>query len=266
MDPIENYIDVNKIAWNQKVQTHFDSDFYDVEGFKKGKNVLTPIELPLLGDIQSKKILHLQCHFGMDSICLARMGAEVVGVDFSEEAIQTATQLANEENANARFICSDIYSLDQNLDEKFDIVFTTYGTIGWLEDLDQWAKIVSHFIKPGGKFIFAEFHPVVWMFSDQFDSIEFPYFKSDPIIENQTGTYANRDADISTQMISWNHSLGEVLSALLKNNIQIVDFQEYDYSPYNCLLNLEEFEPGKFRILHFENKIPMVYSIVGVRA
>ncbi|NOT38705.1 MAG: class I SAM-dependent methyltransferase [Saprospiraceae bacterium] len=259
----ENYKELNKQTWNKKVEYHYQSEFYDVESFLQGKNVLTPIELKLLGDIEGKSILHLQCHFGLDTISLSRMGASVVGVDFSDIAIEKATELATQENANARFIECDVLELDKHLDEKFDIVFTSYGTIGWLDDLQQWARIIKHFLKTGGRLIFAEFHPVVWMFSDQFDSIQFSYFKGDPIIEKESGSYADREAEIQTESVSWNHSISEVMQALLSEGLSIKDFNEYDYSPYNCFLNSEEFEKGKWRITHFENKIPMVYSIVA---
>ncbi|MCC6817220.1 MAG: class I SAM-dependent methyltransferase [Saprospiraceae bacterium] len=260
-----NYIQINKEAWNRKVESHFESEFYDVESFINGKNSLTSIELPLLAELTGKRVLHLQCHFGMDSISLARLGAEVVAVDFSEEAIQKGMNLAAQENANVRFICCNVLELDQYLEEQFDIVFASYGIIGWLDDLNQWAKIIAHFLKKDGRFIFAEFHPVVWMFSDRFDSVEFSYFKSEPIIENESGTYADRDADLSTQSMSWNHSLEEVFQALMKNGLSINDFKEYDFSPFNCFLNTEEFQPEKFRIAHFQNKIPMVYSLVAVK-
>ena len=125
--------------------------------------------------------------------------------------------------------------------------------------------MVNRFLKPGGRFVFADFHPVVWMFDNDFSKIAYRYFKDDAIIEEEMGTYAEKDADITNETISWNHGLGEVLGALLKNGVTIADFKEYDYSPYSCFNHLEEFEPGKFRIKHLGNKIPVVYSIVGMR-
>lgn len=157
----------------------------------------------------------------------------------------------------------DVYELPKLLNQQFDIVFTSYGTIGWLPDLDKWAKVITHFLKPGGKFIFAEFHPVVWMFDVNFEKIGYNYFKSEPIIEISSGTYADRDASIRPKTISWNHSLSEVFNALISNGIQIEEFNEYDYSPYNCFAHTEEFEQGKFRIKHIGSNIPMVYSLVG---
>lgn len=164
----QDYLAVNKELWNHKTHIHLKSDFYEVEAFKKGKTSLKPIELALLGDVKGKSILHLQCHFGQDSMCLSRMGADVTGVDISDVAIHEATTLSTELGLNTTFVCCDVYAAKELITEKFDIVFTTYGTIGWLPDMDKWADIVSHFLKPTGKFVFVELHPVVWIFDAQF--------------------------------------------------------------------------------------------------
>jgi 2-polyprenyl-3-methyl-5-hydroxy-6-metoxy-1,4-benzoquinol methylase len=258
---VPDYIETNRKSWNNRVDTHLDSEFYDVNGFLEGKSSLKEIELGLLGDVKGKTILHLQCHFGQDSISLARMGAAVNGVDFSDKAIEAARELALKTGTNAQFICSDIYELPEVLQEKYDIVFTSYGTIGWLPDLDKWAAVVSRYLKPGGCFVFAEFHPVVWMFDNEFEKVGYSYFNTDPIVEEESGTYANRDADIQISYVSWNHSLSEVLQSLMKGGLKLEEFLEYDYSPYNCFKGAEEFEPGKFRIKHLENRIPMVYAL-----
>ena len=261
----ENYIDINRKTWNEKTEFHIQSDFYNQEGFLKGENSLTPIELELLGNIEGKSILHLQCHFGQDTISFSRLGAKAVGVDLSDNAIEKAREIANQLNTDTRFICCDIYNLPNHLKEQFDIVFTSYGTIGWLPDLDKWAKVISNFLKPGGKFVMADFHPVVWMFDDNFEKIGYNYFKSEPIIETVDGTYADKNAPINSKTITWNHSTSELLNSLLSNNLELNTFNEYDYSPYNCFNATEEFEPKKFRIKHLENKIPMVYSIVATK-
>lgn len=141
----QNYIEINKQSWNNRTDVHVKSDFYDLDGFMKGKSSLNSIELELLGDVSGKSILHLQCHFGQDSLSLSRLGAKVTGVDLSDKAIETAKDLAQKLNADAEFICCDLYDLPNYLHKTFDIVFTSYGTIGWLPDLDKWAKIVSQF-------------------------------------------------------------------------------------------------------------------------
>ncbi|SHG32019.1 Methyltransferase domain-containing protein [Flavobacterium segetis] len=239
------------------------SEFYNLQDFLKGETSLNPIELELLGDIKGETVLHLQCHFGQDTISLSRLGAEVTGVDLSDKAIESAVKIARETNANTQFICCDLYELENHLDKQFDIVFTSYGTITWLPDLDKWGKLISKFLKKNGKFIFVEFHPVVWMFDDNFEKIGYNYLNVAPIVETENGTYSDKDAEISQSYVTWNHSLSEVIGSLLASSMNINDFQEYDYSPFNVFRNMLEFEPKKFRIKHLDNKIPMVYSIVA---
>ena len=259
----ENYIQINKQTWNKQVSVHLESDFYDMNGFLNGKNSVPNIDLELLGDVKGKSILHLQCHFGQDTLSLARLGAQCTGIDLSDKAIEKAQELNTKLGLNANFVCCDVYETPNHLNEKFDIVYTSYGTIGWLPDLDKWASVISNCLKPNGKLVFVEFHPVLWMFDDDFTKILYHYHNDKPIIEESTGTYANKDAEISTDQIGWNHSLSEVIQSLLNNGLQIEHFEEYDYSNYNCFNELVEFEPKKFRIKHLENKIPMMYSLVG---
>lgn len=260
-----NYLNVNKESWNKRVDAHVQSDFYDVQGFLKGKSSLNNIELDILGDVSGKSILHLQCHFGQDTISLARMGASITGVDLSDKAIQQAKELATQCHADATFVCSDIYDLPNHLKGEFDMVYTSYGTIGWSPDLDRWAKVVSHFLKPHGRFLIVEFHPVVWMFDDDFSKVKYRYFNSDPIIEMEEGTYADREATIKQECITWNHGLGEVVKSLTNNGLTIKSLDEFDYSPYNCFKHTVEFEQGKFRIEHLGNKIPIVYALEAIK-
>ncbi len=196
---------------------------------------------------------------------MARMGAKVTGIDLSDKAIETAVNMADQMNVDARFICCDIYDLPKHISQKFDVVFSTYGTIAWLPDLDKWANIISGHLKPGSKFIFVEFHPVVWMFDDDFKSITYNYFKESPIIETINGTYADRSAPIHTETISWNHSISEVITALLNNGLQLTTFEEFNYSPYDCFNNTVEGEPCRYRIKQFGNKIPMLFSLTALK-
>lgn len=261
----DNYIEINRALWDTKTAFHVASGFYGTEQFIQGKSSLNDIELQLLGDVKGKSILHLQCHFGQDSLSLARMGANVTGVDFSGVAIDRARDLNDQLGLNAVFICSDVYDLPAHLDKQFDIVFTSYGTIGWLPDMKQWANIVARYTKPGGRFVFAEFHPVVWMFSNDFSHIQFPYFNIEPIIETSVGTYADRSAPISAKEIGWNHNLAEVFQNIIDAGLQIQAFAEFDYSPYNCFSNMIEVSPGRFQISGLQHKIPMVYTLLAQR-
>lgn len=258
---MENYLEINRKSWNAKVEPHLKSDFYFVDEFIQGRSSLNSIELELLGDIKGQKILHLQCHFGQDSISLSRLGADVTGIDLSDQAISKAVDLAEQCRTDTRFICSDVYSLPDVLDEKFDLVFTSYGTIGWLPDLKKWADIITHFLKPGGRFIMAEFHPVVWMFDDDFEGINYHYFNEKPIAETYVGTYADPSADLVQEYVMWNHSLAEVLQNLLLCGLELKDFKEFDWSPYPCFRHVVEFEKGKWRIEKFGNKIPLIYAV-----
>ncbi|PNW26625.1 class I SAM-dependent methyltransferase [Formosa algae] len=265
MNSEHDYKAVNKATWNTKTKAHLTSDFYDVEGFINGNSSLNAIELDLLGDLKGKKILHLQCHFGQDSLSLARLGAQVTGVDISDVAIKNANQLAEQLQLDASFLCCDLYDLPNHLNDTFDIVYTSYGTIGWLPDLEQWAQLISKYLKPKGEFVFVEFHPVVWMFDDDFENIIYRYFKSDAIVETEAGTYADRTANITNQSITWNHSLGEVLGSLLRNNLQLCAFEEFDYSPYDCFNHTVEVSPKQYRIQHLEANIPMLYALKAIK-
>ena len=277
MENYDQYFDANKKLWNQRTAVHKDSSFYNLAGFKAGENVLTPIELNEVGDVNGKKMLHLQCHFGMDSLNWARLGAGVTGVDLSDEAIKEAKQLNDELGLKAKFVCANVYDLHPEVAESkappaegfgeaaFDIVFTSYGTIGWLPDLDKWAAIISHYLKPGGVFYMADFHPVVWMFDDKFTHIKYSYENKDLIITENEGTYTDRNADIKGKEYSWNHSISEVLNALILAGLKIEMFNEYMYSPYPCFKNTVESEKGQWQIKGMEGKIPMVYSIRAVK-
>jgi ubiquinone/menaquinone biosynthesis C-methylase UbiE len=236
-----------------------------MKGFLNGNTSLNEIELNLIGDVKGKRILHLQCHFGQDTISLQKLGASVVGIDLSDKAIETAKEIATQLNNDSTFICCNIYDLPNYLNEEFDIVYTSYGTISWLPDMDKWAKIISQFLKPNGKFIFVEFHPVVWMFDDAFEKVGYDYFNSGDIIETENGTYADKSAPITQTSVNWNHSISEVVTALLKNGLILNALEEYDYSPYNCFANTIEIEPKKYRIKHIGKKIPMVYALVATK-
>jgi 2-polyprenyl-3-methyl-5-hydroxy-6-metoxy-1,4-benzoquinol methylase len=263
MTTLEQYFEANKSGWDIRTKTHVNSEFYGVEKWKKeGGNSLTPIELREIGDVRGKTILHLQCHFGQDTLSLARMGAQVTGCDLSPEAIKTAESLAQEIGINdAKFVCCNVYDLPQHLEGQFDMVFTSYGTIGWLPDLKPWAAVIKHFLKPGGTFYMADFHPVVWMMDDDLTHLKYAYHNTTVIETDQTGTYADRDAPFSYKEYGWNHSISEILNSLLELGLQLQFFNEYSYSPYNCFANTVQGADGFYRVKGLEDIIPMVYSL-----
>ncbi len=262
---MDNYIEINRNLWNKRTQIHVDSEFYDVDSFKKGKDSLNSIEIELLEDIRGKSVLHLQCHFGLDTISLSRRGAIATGVDFSEKAIAKAREINESLGTDVKFIESDIYKLPDILDEKFDIVFTSYGVVGWLPVMRKWAEVISHFLKPSGKFVFVEFHPVVWMFSYDFKRIDYNYMDLAPIVEELEGTYTDGENKIKEKSICWNHGLSTVLNSIIKAGLTIHDFEEYNYSPYNCFENTVKISENKFQIKGLEGKIPMVYSLKAIK-
>lgn len=255
------HFETNRISWNKRTDIHLDSDFYDNENFIRGKTSLNPIELELLGDVSGKKILHLQCHFGQDTISLNKLGAEVTGVDLSDNAISKAKELAIKTNSSAKFICCNIYNLPEVLNEQFDLIYTSYGTIVWLPNLDDWANIISQFLKPKGEFLIVDFHPVVWMFNDEFSAIKYNYFKTEAIVETEEGTYTDGENQPPLQSVTWNHSLSETINSLLKQGLHLLKFNEYNYSPYNCFNNTIKIDEKKYRIKQLDNKIPMVFAI-----
>ena len=260
---MKNYLDINRTLWDNRAQHHFDSDFYDIPGFLAGQNSLKQIELALLGDLKDKKVLHLQCHFGQDTLSLARLGAKVTGIDLSEVAIQKANVLAQKTGLEARFIVSDVLTLDQHLEETFDLVFTSYGVIGWLPDLVPWGRIIGKFLKPGGQFVMAEFHPVIWMFDDDLKQMEYSYFNRGLIIAKEEQSYAGA-AEKNLEAHCWNHALADVLQALLQAGLSITDFQEYSYSPYD-IFGESVAVPGGFQVKGKEDILPYVFSIIAAK-
>lgn len=258
----KNYQEINRKLWNEKTHIHIESEFYAMDKFLAGETSLKEIEIELLGNVKGKTILHLQCHFGQDTLSLARMGAKVTGVDISDVAIEKAKILSTQMNLPATFVTSDVYDSPNHIQQKFDIVFATYGTIGWLPDINKWAETVQHFLKPGGKLIFIELHPYIWMYDGAFKTILFSYFNGEPIVEENAGTYADHSAPIQMEEIGWNHALSEVIEALLAQKLKLTHFKEYNYSPHNCFLGMEEIGTSRYIIKHFGDKVPLTYSLV----
>ena|ERR1043165_8848343 len=266
MENFDQLFEANKSLWNQRTAVHKDSSFYGLAGFKGGTNSLTPIELAEVRDVKGKSLLHLQCHFGMDTMSFSRMGAKCTGIDLSDEAINLAQNINDELKLDAKFVCCNVYDTSKYVKEQFDIVFTSYGVVGWLPDLDKWAQVIVEKLKPGGVFYMAEFHPVVWMFDEEFTHIKYYYDNREVIITKNEGTYTDRNADIKGKEYSWNHSISEVLNALINAGLKIEFFNEHMYSPYPCFRNVVETEKGKWHIKGMEGKIPMVYSLKGKKA
>ena len=184
----------------------------------------------------------------MDTLSLSKFGANVVGVDFSEEAIQRAKSLNEELGLNAQFCCCNIYDAPTMLKgQQFDIVYTSYGVVNWLPDLIQWGQVISQMLKDGGKFVIVEFHPVLWMFDENFSQVRYAYSRKEPYIVEEA-TYTDSETNNRQKTVTWNHGLAEVINGLLCNGLQIRSFGEYDYSPFNLFGNMIAEKNGTFKI------------------
>ena len=208
-----------------------------------------------VGDVKGKSLLHLQCHFGQDTLSWARLGANVTGVDLSSASIEKAQQLAQDICVNAQFISDDIYSFGESNQQQFDIVYTSYGVLCWLPDLDRWAKIVAKSLKVGGQFNIVEFHS----FNDLLSG--FSYFPTNtPDIEEE-GTYTENCSGEKSTTVTWAHPLSEVVQALINAGLTIKEFREYPYSPYDCFGDLEFVKGKGYQMLIKGQQVPILYSI-----
>ncbi len=262
MSDYSKYFEANRELWNRRTPVHVASKFYDVDSFLRGRNSLTVMEKEMLGPVAGKRILHLQCHFGQDSLSLARMGAEVVGVDFSPEAIREARKLNERLGLSARFLECNVYELPERLEERFDVVFTSFGALCWLPDLEAWAEVVQRFLLPGGRLALAEFHPTLYLFD--FDSGEpaYHYFNSGaPYEEISEGTYTEGGDSLNLPSYFWVHSLDAVLHPLLERGFRLLRFREYDFSPFNCFPNMLERRPGEYVFQLKGLRLPHVFAL-----
>lgn len=258
----EDYLRFNQALWDAKTPVHIGSAMYDNEAFLAGKNPLDKIELAGVGDVRGKSMLHLQCHFGQDSLSWQRMGAQVTGIDFSGKALEKAREFNAQLGLNARFVQSDVYSLPKHLTGQFDIVFTSYGVLAWLPDMNKWAEIVRHFLRPGGLFYIAEFHPAWYLFDFDTKMPAYNYFNHGvPYIEYEEGTYADPEAKIGKKEYFWTHSLAEIMTALLNQGLVLEEFKEFDYSPWNCFPNLTKRAEREYVFDVHGVSIPHVFSL-----
>jgi SAM-dependent methyltransferase len=252
-----NYFEMNRESWDQRAEVHFDSRFYDVDGFMAGNTSLREIELAELTQVNGCRLLHLQCHFGLDTLSWARRGAECTGVDISPVAIEKARQLNENTHLNAKFVCTDVYSYSRGDADPFDIVFTSYGTICWLPDLDKWAEIVSSNLAMGGTFYMADFHPIYDLLAG------YSYFETDEPDVEEEETYTENSGELKTPLAVWAHPMGRILNALVNAGIEIQRLNEFSFSPYQCFKGMTEREPGRYYITHNGQDVPLVYTITG---
>lgn len=260
---MNNYIQINKTAWEKRTEVHIKSEMYNFETFMKGESSLPPLDIGLLGDLKGKSVLHLQCHFGMDTLSIARLGATwTVGVDVSESAIDKARELNKTLGTNASFICTDIYRLPEVLHETFDIVYTSYGVISWLGDLNNWGKIIAQYLKPGGRFIMVEFHPMLWMLDEQFKNLEYAYSRHEPYITTE-GTYTDNGSETISETVNWSYGIAEHVNALIKNGLNISGLDELYYSPVNLFGKMIQTGHMQYKIKGLEDIVPLLWVVTA---
>lgn len=263
---MNDYLQANQRRWDQLTVEHENSPFYDLAGFKAGKERLRSIELSELGNVAGKTLLHLQCHFGLDTLAWARHGAIVTGVDFSEKAITLARSLSEELGIQAQFYCTDIYELPGILSQEFDIVFTSYGVLHGLPDLQRWGEVIAHYLKPGGIFYIVEDHPFFRVFrakpGGEFKAERSYFFSPEPQRIEATGSYATGDQGPTGVSYVWDHSLGEVINSLIAAGLRIDFLHEFPYAARAKFPFMERGEDGWWRLpAHQHGTIPFLFSL-----
>jgi SAM-dependent methyltransferase len=266
---MDKYLKQNKTLWDEITPVHARSAFYDVAGFKAGTStMIMPFEIEEMGDVHGKSLLHLQCHFGMDTLSWGRLGAKVTGVDFSDEAIKQARKLSKETGIKAEFICSDIYMLPKIHRKKFDIVYTSGGVLCWLPDLNKWAKVIAHFLKPGGFFYIMEGHPFSTVFDNSAKAKELKvtqsyFYKPEPIISEPDGDYADPTFITSRAFYEWNHSMGDIINSLINAGLKIEFLHEFPMIFFKCFSFMKQDKDGAWRLEG--DKLPMIFSLKATK-
>jgi len=270
---MDEYREANRALWNAWTPLNFASKFYDVEAFAAGRGGdLDPIARAGPGDVRGKSLLHLQCHFGMDTIRWAKHGATVTGVDFSEEAIAAARALAARMGVSATFVHSDVYELPSKLEGRFDVVFTSHGVLNWLPDLERWAQVVARFLAPGGIFYIVEAHPMMNLFNDRLTEPDlqllYPYFRgSEPIREKHRGCFSTPDAPITSVEHVWLHKMSDIIGSLARAGLRIESFEEYPFLSWGFFPWMERSADGWWRLPEHERlplgrgALPLMFSL-----
>jgi SAM-dependent methyltransferase len=260
---MDSRIAANRRLWNEWARINQESAFYDMAAFRAGQTSLKHIELGEVGDVSGKSLLHLQCHFGQDTLSWARLGARVTGIDLSPEAIGRATALANELGIEARFVCADVLDPKELGATEFDIVFTSYGVLNWLPDLNAWARTIARHLKPRGRFHMVEFHPLIALLDEQAKEIAYGYFSDGQGLRfDTTSSYAGGEHE-SMECFEWPHGIGEIVQALLEAGLVLESLREFPYCVHKCWPFLVESEPGRFVVKHHPGKLPLLFSLAA---
>jgi len=268
---VDERLEPNREWWDERVAGHVASAFYDVPRFRAGGSTLRPFEVEEVGDVTGKRLAHLQCHFGLDSLSWARAGASVRGLDFSGPAVDAANGLARELGLDASFVQADVYDAVEALDgDRFDVVYTGLGALNWLPDLPRWGQVVATLLRPGGFLYLSEFHPLTWIFADDELEIELDYFhrpEGEHFGDGEQGSYA--DLDVPTRnnsTVEWAHTLADVISAALGAGLRLELLSEHDYTLFPRFPHLVEdrdyLSAGVvYRQPNDRPKLPLMYSL-----
>nr|WP_238358079.1 class I SAM-dependent methyltransferase [Cohnella zeiphila] len=255
--------------WNDRTAVHAKSAFYGMDDFLAGKNSLSELELSEVGDVSGRSLLHLQCHFGMDSLSWARLGARVTGVDFSDRAIGLAESLNERLGLGARFLCSDLYNAREALQgELFDIVYTSYGVLCWLPDLTRWAELIGASLKPGGTFYMAEMHPITFMYeaADGRLALGDSYFDKEAHCYQSATTYTGDGEELAHPVsYQWQHTLGEIVSALAGAGLTLEFLHEFPFAVYHQFPGLMvQDDRGRWRMKDGD-RMPLLFSVKATK-
>lgn len=270
----DRYRAANRARWDESVAVHAASDFYRVDDFLAGESTLLQLDLDEVGDVAGKSLLHLQCHFGLDTLSWARLGADVVGVDFAPSAVATARELAARAKLDATFIESELYASPDALSDSlgaFDIVYVNLGALCWLPDIVGWASVCAGFLREGGTLYVRDVHPVTQTLDDEAASgdlrLLYPYFETEsPLHWSGDGDYADPSVKMANQdSYEWNHSLGEIVTAVIDAGCSIDFLHEQDWTVYQALPWLVEAERGIWRLPERDGKpdrrVPLMFSL-----
>ncbi len=264
------YIEENRDHWDELAEHHPDTDYYDVEAFLGGESTLRRLERKEL-TVAGKRLLHLQCHFGLDTLSWVRDEgvAHATGVDFASTAIETARELRDRVGLSpdrARFVESDIYELPATLEESFEVVFSSYGTIYWLPDLNRWAKVIATHLEAGGIFYIADGHPFAGPFHYESTADELrvahPFFNREAITESFDGSYAGWDFGLENKRShGFAHPMGEIVTALTDAGLQIEFLHEYPWSFFQRFDAMEPDEDDRWWLPELEHALPFTFSL-----
>ena len=267
------YLAENQGLWDEWTAIHETSAFYDLDGFRAGGIRIRPYELEDIGSVVDQSVLHLQCHFGIDTLSFARLGARVTGADFSPAAIDLAGRLAVELGfPEARFIRSRLDELPDVLDEQFDLVYTSRGVLGWLPDIRVWARVVARFVKPGGRFYITEIHPVANVFENEGVQpgeldLRYPYWEHrDPLSFPVQGSYADPTAEVkATTEHGWDHGLGEIVTALIDAGLEIRSLREYPFVEWKLDFLEERGDDRWYLPGELDERLPLFFSLLATK-